>query len=77
MRYYEVYLPGAREPLFTTNARRLRNLPDGTRVVAVITDRDGTLIDSQDLPVKDGRVVFGRGRGSSQSVHSAKVWYGR
>jgi len=62
MRYYEVYIPGEDEPLLTTNARALCGLPEGTRVLATITDRDGSLIDQMELPVIDGRVKFPKRR---------------
>lgn len=68
MRYYEVYLPNAQRPLFTSNARRLRHLPDGTRVVAVTTGKDGTPVARRDLPVKDGRVVFSRKNSEARTL---------
>lgn len=58
MRYYEIRLPGESEPRLTSNARRLRNLPDGTRCTACITDADGTPCEFYDIPVVDGRVQF-------------------
>jgi len=63
MRYYEVYFPGESGPTLYSNVRKLRNLPDGTRVTAAITDRDGSLAEVYDLPVVDGRVVFDRRTG--------------
>lgn len=72
MRYYEVTPPG--EQMFiTTNARALRGLPDGTKVVAIITDYDGSLVETYTLPVKDGRVQFGK----NGSVYNPKIYYGR
>jgi len=72
MRYYEIYIPGEDEPHLTTNARGLRGLPSGTRVLATITDRDGSLIDQIELPVIEGRVKFPRRRdvhSESSSIH--------
>ena len=72
MRYYEVYIPGEDGPIITTNARGLRGLPQGTRVLATITERDGSPIDQIELPVIDGRVKFPK-RGDvgseSSSIH--------
>lgn len=70
MRYYEIHLLGKTTPGFTTNARRLRNLPDGTRVHAIIEDRDGTLIDTWELPVVDGRVVFEKRSGQVRTPNT-------
>jgi hypothetical protein len=57
MRYYEVRLPGDSpdEPCIVTKVKSLRNLPDGTTVRAIVTERDGTLADSWDIPVAGGR----------------------
>jgi len=63
VRYYTVRLPNEDEPVITTNVRRLKDLPEGTRVFAVFTEPDGSLMDEQELPVEHGRVVFRR-RGS-------------
>lgn len=63
MRYYEIHLPGESEPAIITRLRGLRNLPDGTRIVAIVTDRDGSLADSWEIPVSNGRPqVKGRGK---------------
>jgi len=63
MRYYEVTVPGRDTPIITTNARALRNLPEGTTCAAAITDRDGSLAESYEIPVVGGRVqVSGRGK---------------
>lgn len=63
--------PGGQEST-TSNVRRLRDLPDGTRVTAIVTDRDGTCIDSKDIPVENGRVKIAR-----RSVRRGEMWYGR
>jgi len=55
MRYYEVYYPGQREPRITTAIRHLRGLPAGARVVRTITDRDGSLVEQEEIPVEEGR----------------------
>ena len=60
MRYYEVHVPGEDEPRIATNVRSLRGLPDGTRVFAIITERDGSLAETYEIPVEDGRVQIRR-----------------
>lgn len=65
MRYYEVYLPGKKEPAITSNVRTLHDLPDGTRIHVIITDRDGSLSETYEIPVQDGRAVVG-GRGKQR-----------
>lgn len=75
MRYYVVKLPDKGE-LITTNVRRLKELPEGARVFAVLVDRYGDLMDEQELPVKNGRVVFPK-RGSSVHAWRPTVWTGR
>lgn len=76
MRYYEVYLPEGRgnadEPIIATNVRRMQNLATGTRVWRIITDRDGTLIESEELAVNDGKVIFHRGA----AKHIAQIHHG-
>jgi hypothetical protein len=65
MRYYTVFLPGKdrKDPIVTSNVRRLRNLPEGTHIEANVTDRDGTLIDIWEIPVANGRAqVSGEGK---------------
>lgn len=49
MRYYEVYLPGKPEPAISTNVRALRDLPEGTRIQAIVTDSDGEEIVARSL----------------------------
>jgi len=62
MRYYEIHVP--KEGIFlASNARALRGLPEGTRVYAVVTDRDGSLVETWELPVENGKVNFGRTEG--------------
>lgn len=63
MRYYHVYLPCEDEPVITTRLRGLKNLPEGTRIEAIVTERDGSLADSWDIPIVDGRPdLKGRGK---------------
>lgn len=70
MRYYQIYLPGETEPDISTNVRKLHDLPDGTRIEAIVTDRDGDLADSWDVPVVDGKPqISGRGK-------AAQTYYG-
>jgi len=71
MRYYEVRLPDASEPVIVTNVRKLSGLPAGTRIDAVLTDRDGSLIETWDIPVIDGKPDVG-GRGK----RTAQLWHG-
>lgn len=58
MRYYEVRDPSGHTRI-TTNAKRLRDLPQGTRVW-IVTERDGSLTGTEELAVVAGRVVFPR-----------------
>lgn len=60
MRYYEVYLPGRTEPAITGNVRQLRDLPEGTRIHAIITDRDGSLAETYEIPVENGKAKITR-----------------
>lgn len=63
MRYYEIYVPGKDEPGITTRVRGLKDLPDGTRITAIVTERDGSLADSWDIPVVNGKPDFhGQGK---------------
>lgn len=65
MRYYEIYKPGQdpKAPGIATNVRRLKGLPDGTIIRAIITDRDGSAIEVYDVPVVGGRAqIAGRGK---------------
>jgi hypothetical protein len=55
MRYYEVYYPGEPEPSITTAVRHLRDLPLGTRVIRTVTDRQGSLVEQEEIPVEEGR----------------------
>jgi|GEM_PF-4923271 len=65
MRYYEIHVP--KEGIFlASNVRTLRGLPDGTRVYAVVTDRDGSLAETWELPVKNGRVDFKHTEGAQK-----------
>ena len=70
MRYYEVHIPGTKEPAITTNIRRLRNLPEGTRIHAVVTESDGSLADTWEIPVENGRAkTVRKGNRNSKSAH--------
>ena len=71
MRYYEVYLPDNDEPIITSNVRQYKELPEGTKVVLTITDRDGSLVEQDSLPVVNGRVKFSR-----YNKRTPKLWYG-
>ena len=75
MRYYEIYTPEKLNengdpplvPIFgkpdiTTNLRGISELPTGTRIVHIVTDRDGSLIDTSEIPVVDGKPQI-KGRG--------------
>lgn len=58
MRYYEVYKPGVRTPLLLSNVKDLTNLPLGTFIWRTITERDGSLIEQEEIEVRDGRAVI-------------------
>jgi len=45
VRYYEVKYPGSNEWVSTPSVRG-RTYPEGTKIRVVVTDRDGTLLDS-------------------------------
>jgi len=60
-RYYEVEWPDGQR-LCTRGVRQLRNLPEGTRAWRMITERDGTVVECDELEVRDGRVQI-RGHG--------------
>ena len=63
MRYYEVQYPEDIPPDLVTNIRKLRDLPPGTTITAVVIERDGTLTDTWNVPVVDGKAqVAGRGK---------------
>ncbi len=69
MRYYEVHVPGYSDPAIVTNVRKLRDLPEGTRIEAIITDRDGSLVETYDVPVVDGRAqISGKGKQNPRMV---------
>ena len=69
MRYYEVHYPNNPEPALVTNVRALRDLPDGTRIDAIITDRDGSLVETYEVPVEQGRaLVTGRNKRDAKLV---------
>ncbi|HON93889.1 MAG TPA: hypothetical protein PKZ07_20125 [Sedimentisphaerales bacterium] len=58
--------------LTTTNVRKYKSLPEGTKVYAIVTDYDGTTIDWWEIPVENGRAkIMRRGKNRSQ------YWYGR
>lgn len=72
MRYYEVYMPDKKDPFITTRVRGMKNLPEGTKIWANVTDYDGTLIESWPIPVVNGRPSFK----GTEGVRKPKVWYG-
>lgn len=69
MRYYEIHLPGG-DPIVTSNVRQ-RLIPNSAEVWVTITDRDGSVCDTYQLPVENGRVRFG-----AQAKHRPSMWYG-
>jgi hypothetical protein len=62
MRYYEIHLPNQKGVQPVTSVRKLRDLPEGTHIECVVTDRDGGPLDSWSIPVVDGRADLKRGR---------------
>jgi len=63
MRYYEIHLPGKDDPAIVTNLKTIRDLPEGTRIYAVVTERDGSLADYWEIPVEGGApAVQGRAK---------------
>jgi len=59
MRYYEVKLPSSDEWIPTSSIKG-RTFPEGTKIRVVMTDRDGTLLDSWEIPLKNGKPDFRR-----------------
>lgn len=70
MRYYEVHYPNGRVDC-PGSVRHLRDLPGGTKVWYIITERDGTCVESKEIPVVGGRPQV-KGRG----VRRPKMWWG-
>ena len=61
-RYYAIYLPGKKseDAIITGNIRRRKNLPEGTEIECVITERDGSAVESYPIPVISGRPQFSK-----------------
>jgi len=58
MRHYEYKLPGDKKWVITFRLKSKR-FPPGTEIRAVITDRDGTLLDCWEIPIdKDGKPLI-------------------
>jgi hypothetical protein len=69
MRYYEIWTPELTKqreagedviPGMVTNVRSLRNLPEGTTIRRVITDRDGTAVDIEYIDVENGKAKIAK-----------------
>jgi len=72
MRYYEYKLPGEDEIIITKSIRNYR-FPPGTIIRAVVTDRDGYIINSWRIPLtREGRPIL---RGRSLKSHKSKYSY--
>lgn len=70
MRYYVLRTPDGKEYEYS-NVRKLRDLPEGTTISRHITDRDGSLIDVESIPVENGKAqIAGRGK------QRARIHYG-
>lgn len=67
MRFYKVWYPGRSDYAFSTAVGKLRDLPEGTTIQAIVTDRDGQECDAWDIPVVNGRAkprgrtLYGKG----------------
>jgi hypothetical protein len=72
MRYYEVHYPDGKKAT-RLSVRDLENLPKGTKIYAVITERDGTLVESWEIPVVNGKPSFKKTFG----VRKDSIYYGR
>lgn len=68
MRYYEIRIPNEKEPQIATSLRGIKNLPEGTRIVAIVTERDGTLADSWDVPIVNGKPSKYKGKDSTSYI---------
>jgi hypothetical protein len=71
MRYYEIHYPDGKVET-TLSVRGLKNLPEGTKIFAVITERDGTLVESWEIPIKNRKPNFRKSFG----VKKVSVYYG-
>jgi len=72
MKYYEIHYPDGKVAT-RLSIRDLENLPEGTKICAVITERDGTLVESWEIPVVDGKPSFKKTFG----VRKDSIFYGR
>jgi len=57
VRYYEYKLPSSSKWIQTLSIKG-RVFPEGTRIRAVVTDRDGTLLDCWEIPLRNGKPDF-------------------
>jgi hypothetical protein len=71
MRYYEIHYPN-KKIITTLSIRGLKNLPEGTKIYAIITERDGTLVESWEIPIKNGKPSFKKTSG----VRKIPIHYG-
>ena len=72
MRYYEVHYPDGKKATMLS-VKGLENLPEGTKIYAVITERDGTLVESWEIPVLNGKPCFKKTFG----VRKDSIYYGK
>ncbi|MGZ6281738.1 MAG: hypothetical protein ACXWQ5_00365 [Ktedonobacterales bacterium] len=70
MRGYKLYRPGHTDPSdydFYPNLKGLKDLPEGTEIVAFARDRDGQETDAWNIPIVNGkpkprgRTIYGKG----------------
>jgi hypothetical protein len=71
MRYYEILYPDG-QVATRLSVRDLENLPKGTKIYAVITERDGTLVEGWEIPVVNGKPSFKKTFG----VGRESIYYG-
>ena len=74
MRYYEIRTPDndQSDPMVTTNLRSIKGLPEGTKVQRIITDRDGSVVDVESIPVINGKAQIAK-----RGVRSVKMSWQR
>ena len=67
MRFYKVWYPECTEYAFATQLKGLKDLPEGTTIEAVATDRSGHETDAWTIPIVNGKpkarghTLYGKG----------------
>jgi hypothetical protein len=72
MRYYEIHYPNGKVET-TLSVRNLKNLPENSKIYAIITERDGTLVESWEIPIINGKPSFKKTIGVRRDL----IFYGK